>query len=120
MKDSKESKLLIKKKPTKKEKFPEYEEYQAYIKSDEWQEIRKIVLERDNYRCACCGWSPDEYDSDKKSLKRTLTVHHKSYKNLYHEREHLDDLITLDNICHQAIHKSPSNFCRFKHKPKKK
>lgn len=112
MKDSKESKLLIKKKPVKKEKFPEYEEYQAYIKSDEWQEIRKIVLERDNYHCMCCGRSLQE--------NAVLAIHHNSYQHLFDERNHLDDLVTLCKVCHASVHRNRANWQRFKKAEPKK
>lgn len=94
-------------------KDPEYVRYTKYIKSKEFDEIKKIVFERDGYRCCCCGWSPDEYDETKKSMKRSLQCHHKTYKHLYDEKNHLEDLITIDNICHRAVHCAPSNIHRF-------
>ena len=86
-----------------------YEKYQAYLKSPEWAEVRQLVLERDNYRCRCCGRTEDQ---------TKLTVHHSTYQNLYNEKNHLEDLITLGNECHIAIHRVKSNYCRFS-RPKK-
>lgn len=106
---SKEQKIPQEKKK-KDQKSKEYLEYQRYIRSREFKEIRKLVLERDNYECQIC-----KADGN----KRRLTVHHKTYDHLFNEKEHLDDLITLCNVCHSAIHKSISNKELFKNKKKK-
>lgn len=86
-----------------------YEKYKAYIRSEEWDRIKKIVLDRDGHRCRCCGRTEEE---------ATLYVHHSTYKHLYDEGNHLEDLIVLDRCCHSGIHRVKSNFQRFK-KPKK-
>ena len=82
------------------------QKYQYYIKkSPEWTQKRNIVLERDNYTCQTCGRTDKE---------ETLTVHHRSYVNLYNEEDNnYKDLITLCKICHHSIHKAPSNWKRF-------
>lgn len=82
-----------------------YKEYKRYIRSKEWKDICKVVLERDGYRCRCCGRTADE---------TTLCVHHSTYDHLYDERNHLEDLITLDSGCHLAIHRWRPNWQRFK------
>lgn len=105
-------------KSKRKQKSQEYIKYQRYIKSKEFDEVRKAVFERDNYQCQVCNWTPDDYVEDLKSTHRTLTCHHRTYEHLYNEKEHLEDCITLCSCCHPAIHKSPSNFTRFKNKPK--
>lgn len=105
-------------KTKKKQKSEEYLKYQRYIKSEEFDLVRKKVFERDNYQCQFCNWTPDDYNPDVKSSKRTLTCHHRTYEHLYNELEHLEDCITLCHICHHSLHKSPSNFSRFKNKPK--
>lgn len=97
-----------------KERSEAYLKYQRYIRSKDFKEIRKQVLERDNYTCQCCNFSPLKEENS----KRTLSCHHKTYDHLYNEGEHLDDLITLCNVCHKAIHGAVSNFQRFKNKPK--
>jgi 5-methylcytosine-specific restriction endonuclease McrA len=97
------------KKPRKKPKAiqrdEEYLKYRKYIKSKEFKEIKGIVEERDGGKCCACNSTRDE---------RTLTCHHKTYEHLYNEREHLEDLITLCNVCHRAIHNAVSNYKRFK------
>lgn len=89
-----------------------YEKYQAYLKSQEWKDVRQVVLDRDHHRCRCCGRTED---------KETLSVHHSSYRVLYHELEgdNTDWLITLCRICHRGVHSAKSNLGRFKGKPKK-
>ena len=99
------------KKPKAKQRSEAYLKYQRYIRSKEFKEIKQIIEERDHRRCACCGWSPDDGDTD---TKRTLTCHHRTYKHLYHELEHPEDLITICNVCHRAIHAAHSNIKRFK------
>lgn len=92
-------------KPKAKQRNEEYLKYRTYIKSKEFKEIKRRVEERDNYKCRVCGSNNEE---------RTLTCHHITYKHLYNEKEYLEDLITLCNICHKAIHSAPSNYKRFK------
>ena len=92
----------------------EYKKYTRYIASKAFKEIKEIVFKRDNYTCCVCGWNISEYDPDKKSNKRTLQCHHKTYKHLYDEMNHLEDLVCIDNVCHRAIHSAPSNINRFK------
>ncbi|MGL5713052.1 MAG: HNH endonuclease [Paraclostridium sp.] len=72
--------------------------YKEYLKSDEWKNIRELVLKRDNRKCVLCG-------SDDR-----LHIHHKTYKNIFNEIEHLDDLITLCNKCHANEHNKFMDF----------
>ena len=108
-------KNLEPKKDTKKKKTSEkteeekelYKKYQKYLKSDKFKEIRKIVFERDGNRCCCCGRSPEE--------GAVLNCHHRSYASLFHEEENdYQDLRTLCQTCHRAIHRVPSNWSRFR------
>jgi hypothetical protein len=63
--------------------------YLRYLRSDLWREKRRLVLERDGYRCQV--W-----------LQHVATeVHHKTYARLGHEP--LEDLISLCRACHEAI-----------------
>jgi hypothetical protein len=67
---------------------PQQIAHREYLKSATWQDIRKQVLERDNYTCKC---GQKGYD-----------VHHKTYKNW--GNENLNDLITLCRSCHEQQH----------------
>lgn len=66
-----------------------YKDYNAYLMSDEWQEVRAQRLETDHQRCVCCG------------SKENLRVHHINYKHM-HE---MDFLVTLCDACHKKVHK---------------
>ena len=99
----------------RKQKTKEELEYQHYMHSKKWKEIRLKVLERDEYRCKCCAREVGD-DNCK------LTVHHSVYQTkeglpiLYHEDEgdNLKYLITLCGYCHQqGIHRVRENFKRF-------
>lgn len=82
------------KKEKKKKNKPNFTpEYVKYIESSEWKKITNVVKTRDNNMCTNCG---GDY---------ILHVHHLSYKNLYNEMEHLEDLVTLCQECHEKIHK---------------
>lgn len=65
--------------------------YKDYLKSDEWQNKRKLVIIRDWWRCKCCN-----------STKQ-LNVHHRTYKTI-HTPEEINDLTLLCNRCHSLIH----------------
>lgn len=66
--------------------------YVKFLQSKYWEEIRKIVLKRDNYRCILCG-----------SLDN-LQVHHNTYRHLKNEHNHLETLDTLCRNCHFETH----------------
>lgn len=59
-----------------------------YLESRHWKEIRKKVLERDNYLCICG--------------ERATYAHHKTYENLWQEK--LSDLVALCKNCHDGFH----------------
>ena len=65
-------------------------EYQAYLKSPEWKEMRARILKRDGYACLACG------------SKDHLQVHHRTYNRVGAEIE--IDLRTLCGRCHESIH----------------
>lgn len=69
-------------------------EYMSYINSPEWNKIRQAVLKRDGYKCTKCG--TDNF---------ILHVHHLTYDHFAQEENYLSDLITLCEICHNAIHR---------------
>lgn len=89
-----------------KQRTEDYLKYQRYIRSKEFKEIKQLVEERDEHKCRVCGRTKED--------GIPLSCHHTTYNNLYNEREHLDDLITLCKICHNAIHNALSNKRRFK------
>jgi len=64
--------------------------YSKYLKSKEWGEKRKWILERDENCCQECR-------SEEK-----LVVHHLTYENIFKELD--TDLITLCDKCHNKIH----------------
>lgn len=64
--------------------------YQLYLSSPDWQFIRSQRLEYDQYTCCGC------------LTGRHLQVHHVTYDNLGHEQ--LEDLVTVCERCHRAIH----------------
>lgn len=66
-------------------------EKQAYLKSPEWNTLRKSILRRDNYTCQGCGIT-----------NVPLEVHHLHYRNFGMEKH--SDLVAVCRECHQAIH----------------
>ncbi|MEE3417635.1 MAG: hypothetical protein VZR53_20115 [Prevotella sp.] len=62
----------------------------------EWQELKSDIMRADNYTCQCCG-----------RKGRFLNVHHLTYVNCEYNKCYTcdeDDLITLCEDCHRAIH----------------
>lgn len=64
--------------------------YELYLESTEFDEIRQAVFARDNYKCVVCG------DTE------NIQPHHLTYRNIY--KENLQDLITLCRRCHATYH----------------
>ncbi len=64
---------------------------EAYLRSPQWQDIRRVILRRDQYTCCKCGIDGVP-----------LEIHHITYKRLGHE--HYSDLASLCRDCHQSIH----------------
>lgn len=94
-------------------KNPYYLAYQKYIKSKAFKELRDKALERDEYKCKCCGRTLEEIENS----NITLQAHHSSYKNLGKcDESELNDLIILCSVCHHAIHYATSNLNRFSNK----
>lgn len=63
----------------------------GYLKSDEWQRKRYVVLKRDNWRCINCG-------------EPATQVHHKRYAKRDIGKEPIKWLVSLCNSCHEAQH----------------
>jgi len=72
---------------------PELEaEYDAYLRSEAWQKLRKAVFARASYRCEGCQAADAE------------EVHHLTYIRLGHE--FLTDLLAVCAPCHAVLHTS--------------
>ena len=67
-------------------------DYRTYIKSEEWQRKRELVLEFWDHKCATCF------------NHRDLHVHHRTYERLGEEK--LTDLIVLCEGCHEKFHET--------------
>ena len=64
--------------------------YSSYIQSAAWQKVRERILARAKGKCEKCRQRPP------------AQVHHKTYDNLFNERD--ADLIALCVPCHQREH----------------
>lgn len=62
-----------------------------YLRSDDWQRKRALVLKRDGWRCVYCG-------------QRATQVHHKKYARQRIGREPIDWLVSVCSACHQKQH----------------
>lgn len=73
--------------------------HKRYIKSKEFDEVRKAVFERDNCQCVICGRTEN------------LVCHHKCYKHLGEGNQaEIDDCVTLCNLDHISHHKQLYNY----------
>lgn len=63
----------------------------VYLKSDDWQRKRYVVLKRDNWRCVYCG-------------ARATQVHHKRYAKKNIGKEPIKWLVSICKPCHDAEH----------------
>ena len=70
--------------------MPTWGEYQAYLESSAWQDVRRLVIDRFGGRCATCNASDG------------LEVHHRTYERVGDER--MDDLTLLCSQCHELLH----------------
>lgn len=65
---------------------------QVYLRSDEWQRKRYVVLRRDRWRCVYCGGSATQ-------------VHHKRYAGRNIGKEPIEWLVSICKSCHEAKHR---------------
>jgi 5-methylcytosine-specific restriction endonuclease McrA len=63
----------------------------VYLKSDEWQRKRYVVLKRDGWRCVYCG-------------AKATQVHHKRYAKNNIGKEPIEWLVSICKDCHEAKH----------------
>lgn len=74
----------------KKQSKESMEEYQNYLKSPQWKEIRERVMRRDGYVCQYCG------------AEKATSVHHWRYDNIFAPR--MAELTSLCWPCHKSLH----------------
>jgi 5-methylcytosine-specific restriction endonuclease McrA len=63
----------------------------VYLKSEEWQRKRYVVLRRDNWRCVYCGAPATQ-------------VHHKRYAKYNIGKEPIKWLVSVCKNCHDSLH----------------
>lgn len=71
-----------------------FSDYNKYLETPYWKNIRQLVLKRDNYLCQCClsGYATQ--------------VHHKSYEFVdFNGNEPCFDLVAICTPCHERLHK---------------
>lgn len=88
--------------------------YQAHLRSKQFDEVKKIVKERDKF-CQFCGRTDDEMTL-KNGKKLTWNIHHlpQGYMHLNDKPEIEAQYCRLYcSSCHSAGHKAPSNRGRF-------
>lgn len=104
-----------KKVPTKRKRYNKaYNHYKQHLKSKEFKEVRRIVIERDKC-CQFCGRSEAELTL-KNGKKLSWNVHHlpEGYKHLDDSpEEEAKYCILLDSSCHSWLHRNPSVRNRF-------
>jgi 5-methylcytosine-specific restriction endonuclease McrA len=64
----------------------------TYLKSDDWQRKRHVVLKRDNWRCVYCGAHANQ-------------VHHKRYAKRNIGKEPIKWLVSVCQSCHDKQHR---------------
>lgn len=65
--------------------------------------VRVAVLERDDFRCRCCGWSPQEEHSD--ADPRTLLELHHADPHASGGSNDSENLFALCNVHHDEVHR---------------
>ena len=93
----------LKTKPKSKQRSEDYNKYKRYLKSKEFKEVKKIVYERDGGKCVVCGRGKEDGVD--------LTVHHKTYRNLYKGGQiEANDCVLLCRIDHTCTHSAKKNW----------
>jgi hypothetical protein len=68
-----------------------FSDYKSYLKSDLWKDVRKKVMERDQYRCKFCN-------------KKATHVHHEHYNLDTMSGKNLRHLHSVCKDCHENGH----------------
>jgi 5-methylcytosine-specific restriction endonuclease McrA len=76
---------------TKRERRTNYYR-NVYLKSDDWQRKRYVVMKRDNWTCVYCG-------------DRATEVHHKRYAKYNIGKEPIEWLVSVCKHCHGEQHR---------------
>lgn len=101
--------------PSRRKQYTkEYLAYKEHLKSKEFKETRRIVIERDKC-CQFCGRTEEELTL-KNGKKLSWNVHHlpEGYKHLYDSPEVEAQYCRLYcSACHSAAHRAASNRTRF-------
>lgn len=63
------------------------------LEPDQYDTLRNQILRRDSWRCQSCG------------SMSNLEVHHKDFRS-HSGEDSEENLITLCNACHAAVHRS--------------
>lgn len=71
--------------------------YNKLCKDERWQKLRHKVLERDGFKCTCCGSTEN------------LSVHHVEYEDFIPWNTSMKYLITLCSSCHYKQHSNKNN-----------
>ena len=67
----------------------EFENYNEFLKTEEWKQVAQMVKERDGHKCVICGSTEN------------LNAHHIGYDGDYLDE---NDIVTLCNRCHECLH----------------
>lgn len=96
--------LTPKSQPSKaKQRNEEYIKYRNYLRTKQFKEVKQLVWARDNGECQFCG--------RKQSDGVTLSVHHKTYRNLFKGgQEEADDCILICSREHKMLHSMKCNY----------
>lgn len=79
--------------------------YTVYLRSPEWQALRRFVLKRDNYTCQGCGKPHDA---------RNLVCHHKSYVGYNRVGKTFGfEVVTLCKRCHDEWHQVEEGYSEY-------
>ena len=85
-----ESRRTQKLEEAKSELIQHTQKYREYLLTPEWRAKRKLVLERDQYRCQGCRAAP------------ATQVHHLTYAHVFSEL--LFELVSVCGPCHDKCH----------------
>jgi hypothetical protein len=64
--------------------------YSDYLNSEKWDSLKKLALERADYKCELCGAT-------------YKAVHHVKYPKKY-QNDHIDNLLVVCGKCHAKLH----------------